>query len=106
MSSRISILAPSREFIDAEFAPLISAEELSITIAIRLASYLPGNVSKAQQTVTTGTADLDTAAVLDIALNASVCQVDRSDFNKANILALFSKGIYRGDLVRNDMRLK
>lgn len=93
-------------FIDAEIAPLIPVEALSTTTAMRLASYLPGNVSKAQQTVTIGTADLDTAALLDIALNAPVCLIDRSASNEANTLVLFSKGIYRGDLVRMDMRLK
>ena len=93
-------------FIDAEFASLIPPEAFHTTTAMRLASYLPGEVANAQQTVTIGTADLDIAALLDIELNAPVCLVDRSATNDADTLVLFSKAIYRGDLVRMDMRLK
>ncbi len=93
-------------FIEVGCMELIPREALTTTTAMRLASYLPGAVSKAQQTVTVGMADLDTAGILDIALNAPVCLVDRSVANETNTLVLLSKGIYRGDLVRMDMRLK
>ena len=93
-------------FVDAAVMPLIPPEAFTTTTAMRLTSFLPGAVSKAQQTVTVGMADLDTAAILDVALNAPVCLVDRSVANESNTLVLLSKGIYRGDLVRMDMRLK
>lgn len=38
-------------------------------------------------------------------LNAPVCLVDRSVVYQPDRLVLVSKGIYRGDLVRMDMRL-
>ena len=93
-------------FIEADIVPLIPEDAFSSTTAMRLASFLPGAVSQAQQTVTIGMADMDTAAMLDIALNAPVCLVDRSVANEDGTLVLLSKGIYRGDLVRMDMRLK
>lgn len=93
-------------FIEAGCMAHIPRDALLSTTAMRLASFLPGSVSKAQQTVTVGMADLDTAAVLDIALNAPVCLVDRSVADETGTLVLMSKGIYRGDLVRMDMRLK
>ena len=93
-------------FIDAELAPLIPADAFTTTTAMRLTAFLPGGVSEAKQTVTIGSADLDTAALLDVPLNAPVCLVDRSVADQRNRLVLVSKGIYRGDLVRMDMRLK
>lgn len=93
-------------FIDAAVAALIPEQALTTTTAMRLASFLPGGVSEAQQTVTIGMADMDTAGVLDVALNAPVCLVDRSVADGDGTLVLLSKGTYRGDLVRMDMRLK
>ena len=92
-------------FIDAEAASAIPPGAFTTTTAMRLTSFLPGTVATAQQTVTIGTADLETAGLLDIPLNAPVCLVDRSVVYQPNRLVLVSKGIYRGDLVRMDMRL-
>ncbi len=93
-------------FIDSAVVSLIPEEAFGTTTAMRLASFLPGVVSKAQQTVTIGMADMDTAAILEVALNAPICLVDRSVANQDGTLVLLSKGTYRGDLVRMDMRLK
>lgn len=93
-------------FIDAELAPLIPPDALRTTTAMRLTSYLPGSVGEARQTITVGTADMDTAALLDIPLNAPVCLVDRSVADKRGSLILLSRGLYRGDVVRMDMRLR
>jgi GntR family transcriptional regulator len=93
-------------YIASDLASLIPAEALTTTTAMRLTSYLPGTVSKAQQTVTIGSADMQVASILDIELNAPICLVDRSVADKQGRIVLASKGIYRGDLVRMDMRLK
>jgi GntR family transcriptional regulator len=93
-------------FIDAALAPLIPRGAFTTTTAMRLTSFLPGIVAEAQQTITIGTADLDTANLLNVPLNAPVCLVDRSVADKQGQLVVVSRGIYRGDLVRMDMRLK
>jgi hypothetical protein len=43
---------------------------------------------------------------LDVPLNAPVCFVDRSATDQRNRLVLVSKGIYRGDVVRIDVKLR
>jgi GntR family transcriptional regulator len=93
-------------FIEAEFSRLIPPEAFTTTTAMRLATHLPSKVGRAQQTITIGTADIETATLLDIPLNAPVCLIDRSVSDEQDRLMLLSKGIYRGDLVRMDMRLK
>jgi GntR family transcriptional regulator len=93
-------------FVEAEFFRLIPEEALTTTTAMRLATLLPANVGRAQQTITIGAAGLEAAALLDLPLNAPVCLVDRSVTDQHDCLVLLSKGIYRGDLVRMDVRLK
>ncbi|MCK1716930.1 GntR family transcriptional regulator [Bradyrhizobium sp. 141] len=92
-------------FIDAEFFPLIPREALSSTTAMRLATFFPRNIGHAHQTIVIGTADLEMSALLELSLNAPVCLVDRSAVDDRGCLILLSKGVYRGDLVRLDMRL-
>ncbi|MBV8915433.1 MAG: GntR family transcriptional regulator [Acetobacteraceae bacterium] len=92
-------------FVEAEFYQLIPKEAFTSTTAMRLTTFLP-KVRHAQQTITIGTADLETAALLDVPLNAPLCLVDRLVTDHRDRLVLLSKGIYRGDLVRMDMRLK
>jgi len=92
-------------FIDAEFYPLISREALSSTTAMRLATFFPRNISRAHQTIVIGAADLEMSALLELPLNAPVCLVDRSVADDHGRLILMSKGVYRGDVVRLDMRL-
>lgn len=93
-------------FVEAAFYELIPQEAFTSTTAMRLATFLPSKVGRAQQTIIIGTADLESAALLDIPLNAPVCLVDRSVTDERDRLMLLSKGTYRGDLVRMDVRLK
>lgn len=92
-------------YIDAAFFPLIPREALSSTTAMRLATFFPGNIGHAHQTIVISAADLEMSALLDLPLNAPVCLVDRSAVDDRGRLILLSKGVYRGDLVRLDMRL-
>jgi GntR family transcriptional regulator len=93
-------------FVEAEFYKLIPEAAFTTTTAMRLATFLPSKVGRAQQTITISAAGLEAAALLDLPLNAPVCLVDRSVTDERDRLVLLSKGIYRGDLVRMDMRLK
>ncbi len=93
-------------FVEAEFHRLIPPEAFTTTTAMRLTTFLPGGVGRVQQTITVGTADLEAASLLDVPLNAAVCLVDRSVADEHDRLVLLSKGTYRGDLVRMDVRLK
>jgi len=56
--------------------------------------------------LTITTADVETAGRLDLALNAPIAIVHRSVVDSAGCLVFTGEGIYRGDTVRIDMKLK
>ena len=63
-------------------------------------------IADARQTLTIGTADVETAERLDVPLNAPVAFVYRSVVSREGCLVFIGEGIYRGDMVRIDMKLK
>lgn len=94
-------------YIDAKLAEGLEEEAFSTTTALRLAASLPKvKIVNARQTLTVGSADLDTAYQLDIPLNAPVCFVDRVAVDQRGRLVLVSKGIYRGDIIKLDIKLR
>jgi GntR family transcriptional regulator len=93
-------------YIDAELAQGLAESALRTTTAMRLAATLPGTtIANALQTLTVGSADLETAELLDLDLNAPVCCVDRRAFDQRGRLVLASLGIYRGDNFRMEIKL-
>jgi GntR family transcriptional regulator len=65
---------------------------------------MPGvAVSDVRQTLTIGTADVETAQALIMPLNAPVAFVDRRVVDRIGRLILLVQGIYRGDVVRFDI---
>jgi len=94
-------------YLDARLSPLVTAEDLSTKTALRLVSGLRGvRVVDARQTLTIGTADVESADALHLALNAPVAHVHRAAVDERGTLALVADGIYRGDVVRIDIKLK
>lgn len=94
-------------FIDAKLAEGIDEDTLRSTTSMRLAASLPTvKIVNALQTMTIGSADLETADLLKIALNAPVCFVDRSVVDQRGRLVLVSRAIYRGDVFRMDIKLR
>lgn len=94
-------------YIDARLAAKLPADIFTNTTAMRLASSIPGvKIVEAHQTMTVGSADMDVAELLNLPLNAPVCYIDRSAVDQRGRLVMVSKGIYRGDVVRMDMKLK
>lgn len=94
-------------YIDATLAKTIPEEAFTEKTALGLVSSIPGvRIKDAHQTVTIGTADIEVAELLDLPLNAPVCYVERSAVDQRGRLVLIAKGIYRGDIVRMDMKLK
>lgn len=93
--------------IDESLRDRISAHDLETKTALRLISEVPGvEIADARQTLTVGTADLETAAALTIPLDAPVAFVHRQAVDQRGVLILSAKGIYRGDVVRFDVKLK
>ena len=68
---------------------------------------IPGvRIADARQTLTIGAADVETAAALNLPLNAPVAHVHRAAVDARGVLVLVADGIYRGDVVRLDIKLK
>ena len=75
--------------------------------ALRLIADIPGvKIKDARQSLTIGTADVETAQALNIPLNAPIACVYRSVVDQNGSLVFIGEGLYRGDQVRIDMKLK
>jgi GntR family transcriptional regulator len=75
--------------------------------ALRILVDLPGlDIVDARQTLTVGAADMETARLLQVSLNAPIARVQRSAINADGRILLVADGIYRGDVVRVDIKLK
>ena len=94
-------------YVEQSIAQQISDSDYRSKSALRLIADIPGlDISDARQTLTIGTADINLARELGMALNDPVAFVHRCAVNADGVIILIANGIYRGDLVRMDMRLK
>jgi GntR family transcriptional regulator len=85
----------------------VGIKDMETKTALRLINDVPGlQIANAQQTLTIGTADIETADALAMPLNAPVAFVHRRVVDERGTLVLAAEGIYRGDVVRFDMKLK
>lgn len=94
-------------YIDERLARQVSSKVLQSKTGLRLIADIPGlRIRDARQTLTIGTADVEIAEALNIPLNAPTACVHRSVVDSAGCLVFIAEGIYRGDQVRIDMKLK
>lgn len=93
--------------IDERLRDRITQEDIESKTALRLVHDLPGlEIVDATQTLTIGTADMATAASLSMRVNAPVAFVHRRVVDREGVLVLVAEGIYRGDVVRFDVKLR
>ena len=93
-------------YLDERLWPRVRAADLTTRTALSLVAGLRGvRVADARQTLTIGAADVEAAAGLGLALNAPVAHVRRVAVNQRGVVVLVADGIYRGDVVRIDIRL-
>lgn len=93
-------------YLDERLWPKVEAADLTRRTALNLVAALPGVVvADARQTLTIGTADVETAERLAMPLNAPVAYVNRAAVDAEGTLILVADGTYRGDLVRIDINL-
>jgi GntR family transcriptional regulator len=94
-------------FLDERLRAKVTAEDLRSKTALKLAESIPGvRITDARQTLTIGTADVETATALQLPLNAPVAHVRRAAVDQRGVLILVADGIYRGDVVRIDIKLR
>ncbi|GGJ26066.1 GntR family transcriptional regulator [Neoroseomonas lacus] len=85
----------------------VTEEALRSRTALKLVAGIPGvRIADARQTLTIGTADVETAAALHLPLNAPVALVRRAAVDPRGVLLMVADGIYRGDVVRIDIKLR
>jgi GntR family transcriptional regulator len=93
--------------IDERLRDRITQEDVETKTALRLINDVPGvEIIEAQQTLTIRTAGVETANALAIPINSPVALVHRRVVDKSGTAVLIAEGVYRGDVVRFDIRLK
>lgn len=94
-------------YINEALMDRIKSKDLQTKTALRLINDVPGlKIVDVRQTLTIGSADAETASALALPLNAPVAFVYRRAVDSKGVLALAAEGIYRGDVVRFDVKLK
>ena len=93
--------------IDERLRDRMSQRDLESKTALRLVSEVEGvEIMDARQTLTIGTADIETSEALGISLDSPVAFVHRQALDQDGLLILDAKGIYRGDVVKFDVKLR
>jgi GntR family transcriptional regulator len=93
-------------YIDERLAGRIPAASLSSKTSLRMLKDIRRlSIADARQTLTIGTADMETARLLQIPINAPVAYVHRSVADEKGCIVFVGEGIYRGDVVRLDIKL-
>ncbi|WP_336813318.1 GntR family transcriptional regulator [Bosea sp. MMO-172] len=93
--------------IDERLRDRMSQRDLESKTALRLVSEVEGvEIMDARQTLTIGTADIETSEALGISLDSPVAFVHRQALDQDGMLILDAKGIYRGDVVKFDVKLR
>jgi len=94
-------------YIDERLRDRITPEDIRTKTALRLIHDLKDvEIVDAQQTLTIGTADLETAESLSMPINAPVAYVYRRAVDNNGITVLIAQGIYIGEVVRFDVKLR
>lgn len=94
-------------FLDERVAANIADEALSRLTSMRLVSDIPGQkVVDAKQIVTIGAADLETSNMLNIPIGAPLAKVQRIAVNQHGDIILFANGLYRGDMMKIEVKLR
>ena len=94
-------------WLDERLSPRISPLDLRSKTALKLLADIRGvRIVDARQVLTVRSADVETAAALDLPLNAPVVHVQRMAVDARGTLLMVADGFYRGDVVRLEIKLR
>lgn len=94
-------------YVDERISPLIPDESYSRITAMRIAHDLPGHtIEDAVQIVTIGSADLETATELNVSIGDPIAKVQRIAVDQHGDIVLLANGIYRGDMMKIEVKLR
>jgi GntR family transcriptional regulator len=97
----------ARLYIDERLSKRVSKKDLQSKTALRLMADIPGlKIKDARQTLTISSADVETSERLKVPFNAPIGIVYRSVVDRSGCLVFIGEGLYRGDMIRIDMKLK
>jgi GntR family transcriptional regulator len=93
-------------YIDAQLSKSIPKKLLASHTTLKILKDLPGlHLKEVHQTITIGTADLDTADLLQIPLNSPIAYCYRTAIDDKGRIVFVGDGIYRGDVIRLDVKV-
>ncbi len=93
-------------FIDERLAHKIDAEDFTSKTSMRLIADIPGlKIVDARQVLTIGSADPEVSGLLGVPLGDPIAYVQRVAVAEDGTIALVANGIYRGDMVRVEIKL-
>ncbi|MFN3145193.1 MAG: GntR family transcriptional regulator [Paracoccaceae bacterium] len=94
-------------YLDERVASKVPEEALSRLTSMRLVSDLPDQeVVDAKQIVTIDSADLVTSDQLNIPIGAPIAKVQRIAVDQHGDIILLANGLYRGDMVKIEVKLR
>ena len=94
-------------YLDERLTVHIPEEDYTAKTAMRLVADIPGlKIADARQIMTIGMADLETATRLNVPLGEPIAKVKRLAMDEAGTLVLVANGLYRGDLVKIEVKLR
>ncbi len=94
-------------WLDERLSSRISPLDLRSKTALKLLADIRGvRIVDARQVLTVRSADVETAAALDLPLNAPVVHVQRMAVDARGVLLMVADGFYRGDVVRLEIKLR
>ena len=94
-------------FLDPRILTQVPRKTLLNNSTLKILLQIPGlEVAHAQQTLVIGTADTETARLLDVSINAPTAVVHRTFVDDAGDIIAVTAGTYRGESIRLDMKLR
>ena len=91
-------------YMDQSICKRIPAASLKTKNSMRILKEIPGlKIASTRQVLTIGSADIETADLLKIPLNAPVAHICRTAVDAKGCLVFIGLGIYRGDVVRMEI---
>lgn len=88
-------------FVAEAMVDRIPRKAFSTETAMKILAHIPEvEAKRIEQILTIGAADMETAGKLRLPLNAPVAHVNRYALDEADDILIFSRGTYRGEIVR------
>ncbi|MEE6264013.1 GntR family transcriptional regulator [Plantactinospora sonchi] len=93
-------------YVDERLAERFSDEALATKTTLRMLKDLEGlTIAEVHQTLTVGMADVLLAETFDIPLNAPVVHIGRTAVDDSGTVIFVGDGVYRGDVIRLDVKV-